>query len=370
MPTEETLADTINHWINYPILSNPLSAWFVAVVFATALYFGLRIAQRIVVGRLRKFDTLNARVGHLPDKLLADIRGWCILAFAIFAGSRVLALPQAAALGIKVFFVIAASLQILVTSRIVVDYVITHAMTRVKGQDGQPDPSIASASGIIRFMTMLVLGALLILFALANMGVEITPLITGLGIGGIAVALAAQSILGDVFGSLTILFDKPFLVGDFIVVGDKMGTVEQIGVKTTRIRALSGEQLVFANTDLMASRIQNFKRMAERRVSFAIGIAYETPVETVARVPAIIRECIEARKSVRFDRAHFKTLGTYALEFEAVYFVMANDPTTHMDHQQNINIDLMRRFAAEKIEFAYPTSVTIQRNDARPVGQS
>jgi small-conductance mechanosensitive channel len=354
---------TVGRWLGHPVLSNPLSAWLIAGVFAVALYFGLRMAQRVVVNRLRKYSRLTERVGNLPEKLLADVRWWCILVLAVFAASRVLALPSAAASAIRLAFIVAVSAQLLITSRIVVDFVIASALNRAKGADGQPDPSIASASGIIRFMTMLVLVSLLVLFALANMGVEITPLITGLGIGGIAVALAAQSLLGDVFGSLTILFDKPFLVGDFIVVGDKMGTVENIGVKTTRLKALSGEQLVFSNTDLLGSRIQNFKRMAERRVAFAIGIVYETPVEKVQRVPTILRECVMARESVRMDRAHFKSFGAYSLDFEVVYFVLSPQFNPFMDIQEAINLDIMRRFEAEGIQFAYPTAIEIQRRD-------
>jgi small-conductance mechanosensitive channel len=207
---------------------------------------------------------------------------------------------------------------------------------------------------------MLVLGALLVLLALANMGVEITPLITGLGIGGVAVALAAQSILSDVFGSLTILFDKPSLVGDFIIVGDKMGTVEAIGVKTTRVRALSGEQLVFANSDLLSSRIQNYKRMAERRVVFGVTVSRGTPPELAERAAQILKKSVQAREKVRFDRAHLMKFGAYGLEYEVVYYVLSPDYNVYMDIQQAINLDTMRAFAAAGIEFAFSTQIEVR----------
>jgi small-conductance mechanosensitive channel len=250
---------------------------------------------------------------------------------------------------------------LLITSRLVVDFVIGAIGAQHQAGDGQPDPSIVSASGIIRSVVMLTAGSVLVLLALANLGVEVTPLITGLGIGGIAVALAAQSILGDLFGSLTILLDKPFLVGDFIIVGDQMGTIEKIGIKTTRVRALSGEQLVFSNTDLLSSRIRNFKRMYERRVVFSVGVVYETPVEKLQRIPEIIRQSILTQPQTRFDRAHFNTFGAYSLNFEAVYFVTTPDYNRYMDIQQAINLELVRRFGEEHIEFAYPTQVEIYR---------
>jgi small-conductance mechanosensitive channel len=205
-----------------------------------------------------------------------------------------------------------------------------------------------------------------ILFALDNLGVAVTPMLTGLGIGGIAIALAVQNILGDLFGSVSILLDRPFVVGDSIQVGDKSGTVERIGIKTTRVRANSGEQLVFANTDLLASRVQNFKRMSERRVQFPIGIAYETPSDRIRALPALIRAAIEKQSPVRFDRCHLKSFGAYSLDYEAVYFVLTPDFKTYMDIQQAINFELFDLFAAQGIEFAYPTQAQVVKPTSTP----
>ncbi len=177
----------------------------------------------------------------------------------------------------------------------------------------------------------------------------------GLGVTGIAVALALQNILGDLFASLSIVLDKPFVVGDYIVVDTLQGTVERIGLKTTRVRSLSGEQIVFSNADLLKSRLRNFKRMQERRVAFTFGVTYQTPEALLTRIPGIVREVITPLPSTRFDRAHFQSFGEYALLFEVVYFVTTPDYALFMDIQQAINLGLLGRFRQEGIAFAYPT---------------
>ena len=213
--------------------------------------------------------------------------------------------------------------------------------------------------------------AFVVLLALENLGVDITALVTGLGIGGIAVALALQNILGDIFAYLTIIFDEPFATGDYLVVGDKMGTVERIGVRTTRLRSLSGEEIIFPNNDLLSSRINNYKRMQERRILFTIGVLYETPIEKVAKIPSIIREIVEAQENVRFDRSHFKGFGESDLTFETVYHVLSRDYGMYMDLQQAINLEIYKRFAEEGIGFPYPTrtlylnTATAEDNDVK-----
>ena len=172
---------------------------------------------------------------------------------------------------------------------------------------------------------------------------------------GIAIALAVQNILGDIFCSLSIILDKPFELGDFIIVGDLMGTIEHIGIKTTRLRSLSGEQLVFSNSDLVGSRIRNYKRMWQRRIVFEFGVTYQTPAAKVERIPGIVAEILGGQDRARLDRAHFKSYGNSALIFEVVYYVLEPDYNVYMDVQQAINLALMHRFEAEGIEFAYPT---------------
>ena len=180
-------------------------------------------------------------------------------------------------------------------------------------------------------------------------------MVAGLGVGGIAVALATQNILGDLFASLSIVLDKPFVIGDFLIVGDFMGSVEYVGLKTTRLRSLSGEQLVFSNTDLLGSRIRNYGRMYERRVVFKLGVTYQTPREKLSRIPAIIREAIETQDNSRFDRSHFQAYGDFSLNFESVYYIGSPDYNLYMDVQQAVNLRIHERFEEESIEFAYPT---------------
>lgn len=236
---------------------------------------------------------------------------------------------------------------------------------RIRATSTEADAPARQAVGrVIALGFRIVLWAVLFLVALANFGVDITALLAGLGVGGIAVALATQNILGDLFASVSILLDKPFVAGDFIVVGEFMGTVEHVGVKTTRVRSLGGEQIVFSNNDLLQSRLRNFKRMTERRVRFTLGVVYQTPTALLGQIPGILRGIVEAQPETRFERAHFAGFGDSALSFEVVYFLLSPDYNRYMDRQQAINLEVHRRFAAEGIEFAYPTqTVFVQRSE-------
>ena len=207
------------------------------------------------------------------------------------------------------------------------------------------------------FVARILVWAVVLLLALDNLGVQITALVAGLGIGGIAVALAVQNILGDLFASLSIVLDKPFVIGDFLIVDTYLGAVEHVGLKTTRLRSLSGEQLVFSNADLLQSRVRNYGRMFERRVVFSIGVTYQTPREKLKAIPGILRAAVEAQEKTRFDRSHFKDFGDYSLNFETVYYVLAPDYGIYMDVQQAINLRVHEEFEREGIEFAYPTQV-------------
>lgn len=215
--------------------------------------------------------------------------------------------------------------------------------------------SRAMTRGMISFVVRIALWVLVTLMLLDNMGLNVTALVTSLGIGGIAVALAVQNILGDLFASLSISIDQPFVIGDFIIVDELMGTVEHVGLKTTRIRSLGGEQIIFSNNDLLKSRIRNYKRMQERRAVFAIGVTYDTPPEQLEAIPKLIRAAIEEQNKVRFDRAHFKSFGASSLDFEVAYYLLNPDFNLYMDIQQAINLNLTRSFKERGIQFAFPT---------------
>jgi small-conductance mechanosensitive channel len=192
-------------------------------------------------------------------------------------------------------------------------------------------------------------------FLFDNLGYDLTAIIAGLGIGGIAIALAAQNILGDLFNYFVIFFDKPFEVGDFVVVDDKNGVIEHIGIKTTRIKTLSGEQLVFANSDLTSSRIHNFKRMQQRRVLFKIGVTYSTPLDKLTQIPSVIKEIVLEQDPVRFDRVHFQSYGDSSLTYEIVYYVLSSEYNTYMDIQQAINLRIYEEFQKMEVSFAFPS---------------
>lgn len=211
-----------------------------------------------------------------------------------------------------------------------------------------------SLSGILKIIKVVIWGVA-ITFLLDNLGFKISAVVAGLGIGGIAVALAAQTILGDLFSYFVIFFDKPFEIGDFIIIDTYLGTIEHIGIKTTRVRSLGGEQLVFANTDLTNSRVRNYKRMEKRRIVFKIGFIYQTTLEQLKEIPGIIRKVIEDIESAVYDRAHFASYGNFSLDFEIVYYVMSSDYNKYMDIQQEINFALKEEFEKRGIEFAYPT---------------
>lgn len=217
-----------------------------------------------------------------------------------------------------------------------------------------------SFKGILRVVKFILWSGAVIFF-LDNLGFKISAVIAGLGIGGVAIALAAQAVLKDLFSYFSILFDRPFEVGDFIIVGDLLGTIEYIGIKTTRIRSLGGEQLVFSNSDLTNSRVRNYKRMQKRRVVFKLGVVYSTPLKTLKEIPQIIAKAVKSIKGTVFDRAHFSSYGDFNLVFEVVYYVLSSDYNKYMDTQQEINFLIKEEFEKRGIEFAFPTQ-TIHLN--------
>lgn len=222
------------------------------------------------------------------------------------------------------------------------------------------EASNGTASRSIMTIARILVWVVASLFLLDNLGFDVNAVIAGLGIGGIAVALAAQTILGDLFNYFVIIFDQPFVEGDFIVVDEFKGEIEKIGIKSTRIRSLDGDMLIVSNSNLMSSRIRNFKRMAKRRAVFTFGVVYQTPAEKVQRIPDMVRQIILKNPKAVLDRAHFKAFGESSLDFEVVYHVLDREYGTYMDIQQEINLEIMRRFAEEGIDFAYPTQTVYE----------
>lgn len=232
----------------------------------------------------------------------------------------------------------------------VLEYSIEN-LVRSKNMDLTKQQSLKVISNVVK----IIVWSLAAIIILDNFGIKISGLMAGLGIGGAAVALASQAVLGDMFNYFTIFFDRPFAIGDFIIVDEYSGTVEHIGVKTTRIRSLGGEQLIFSNTDLTNSRVRNYKRMEKRRVLFQFGVSYETPLEILEEIPLIVRKIIEKFEDTVFDRAHFMKFGDFSLIYEVVYYVLSSDYNRYMDIQHEININLMREFKSRAISFALST---------------
>lgn len=217
------------------------------------------------------------------------------------------------------------------------------------------DRTATSSLAIIRFVARVAIWTIVLLLTLDNLGLDVTTLIAGLGIGGIAVALALQNVLGDLLASLSIALDRPFVPGEFVTVGEHMGTVEFIGIKSTRLRSLSGEQIVMSNADLLTSRLRNYGRMQERRAVFTLGVTYDTPRSRLAELPPLLRSIVEAEPGVRFERAHFAKFGPYSLDFEVVYHVLSADYDRYMDAQQSINLRIHEAFESRGVQFAFPT---------------
>ena len=334
------------------IYGNSVQSWALALAIALVVAAGLAIVTSFTVRRLQSLAGRTAnRLDDLVAAVLSRTRRFFLFAVALVAGAQVLLLPERARDIIQALAFGALLLQLAIWGNAAIGVTLTRYAERKMEEDAAGATTVA----FIGFLLRLGLWLLIALVALDTAGIDITALVAGLGIGGIAVALATQNILGDLFASLSIVLDKPFVIGDFVVVGDMAGTVEHIGLKTTRVRSLSGEQLVFSNNDLLSSRIRNFKRMEERRVLFTFGVLYETPDDLLERIPAIVREIIEGREETRFDRAHFARMAASALDFEVVYYMRIPDYNAYMDAQQAINLELLRRLAAIGVQFAYPT---------------
>jgi len=334
------------------ILGNSLLQWLLAVAALLLGYLLLRLAKRIAGHRL---VALAAKTETQWDDVVAraidKTKSLFLFVAALFIASQFLQLPERTQLIFHNLFIITLLFQ----AGIWVGVITISTLEQHRQRALKTNPAAATTINALGFLSRIVIWSVVLLVALDNMGIDVTALVAGLGIGGVAVALSVQNILGDLFASLSIILDKPFVIGDFLIVDDYMGGVEYVGLKTTRVRSLSGEQLIFSNSDLLKSRIRNYGRMFERRVVFNIGVTYDTPREKLRRIPEIIREAIEAEDKTRFDRSHFMKYGDYSLQFETVYYVLSPDYNLYMDRQQTIYFAIHEAFEQENIEFAYPT---------------
>ncbi len=343
--------------LSYEFLGNKLTYWIIGIVVAISLLIILRILKGLLV---HHFNILAQKTDTDIDDLIVDLLNktnfLLLFILSLYVGSYFLALPENIdKIKTGMAFVVIL-FQIAIWGSGIINYLVKKTFVT---KDTFQTTLTQTQTSAISFFGKFVLWSALFIIALQNLGINVTSLIAGVGIGGIAIALALQNILGDLFASVSIMLDKPFIVGDFIIVDEHAGNVENIGLKTTRVRSLSGEQLVFSNNDLLSSRIKNYKQMQERRILFTIGVTYDTPSEKLESIPIIIKEIIDKLEKTRFDRAHFKEFGDFSLNFEIVYYMLVPTYIDYVDAQQAINLELYRRFEKEEIEFAYPTQTIL-----------
>jgi small-conductance mechanosensitive channel len=348
----------LENFLNYVFLNNTISEYLIC---STVIIGGIIIATILRFIFFKKLkDALAKNEMEIDDILInASETPVTILLYylTVYLSLHLLDLPQQVFKGLKIFGGFLVVILIVKFVNALLNYGV-EAYLEKKEKDASRKQGMKTILGILKIIIWVIAGAIF----LDNLGFKISTLLAGLGIGGIAVALGAQAILGDLFNFFAIFFDKPFEIGDVITIGDFTGTVEHTGIKTTRLRSVNGEQVIFSNTDLTNSRIRNYKRMERRRVVLKLGVTYETSIEHLKNIPEIIKNIIKNEKQVTFDRAHFASYGDFSLNFEIVYFVENSDYNVYMDIQQKINLDIKEIFDKHKIEFAYPTQKLIINN--------
>jgi small-conductance mechanosensitive channel len=343
---------SLDSFTSLAIFQNTLLDWSIALIVA-AVIFAVLIALRRTVRRLhaRTLATEQLELVEIPFEILSRTTALFCVVLAAFLALQTLSMSART----EHVLTSVITLAIFFQSGIWLATAVAAWLDRKRRKHATQDRAAVSSLGVIGFIAQVTIWSIVVLLALDNLGVNITALVAGLGIGGIAVALAAQNILGDLFASLAITLDRPFVVGDFLIVDDHMGSVEYIGIKTTRVRSLGGELIVMSNADLIKSRMHNYGRMAERRVVFSFGVTYQTSADDVEAIPRLVRQIIETQQETRFDRCHFAKYGASSLDFEAVYYVLSPDYNRYMDIQQAINVAIYREFERHDLDFAYPT---------------
>lgn len=346
---------------------NTLATWLTAAGIYAAITLGLWLIERYALRAFTRFtrDTQTS-VDDLVAHVLGETKFGLILFVALFIASLALVLDPTVALVIRR----AAGIAIVVQGGLWANAAIAFWAQRFVDLMAGEDAEAVTLVSALSFVGRLAVWSVVLLLILDNFGIEVAALLAGLGIGGIAVALAAQNVLGDLLASLSIILDKPFVIGDYLVVGDYQGSVERIGLKTTRLRSLGGEQLVVGNSDLVKARIRNLGRMADRRGSLKLGVTYDTPRELLARIPGWIEEIVGAHEDVRFDRCHLSGFADSAVEFDTVFHMTVPAYDRFMDARQAMLLAIHERFDRHGVEFAYPTQVVYtipaKAGDARP----
>ncbi len=333
------------------LFGNSLSRWMLAAGVAAAVFIVLLLVRRLVRSQVERLaKTPESELMELPLQVVARTSLLFIFLVAFFAGLHALDLPESFLVPLRTGLMVVVFWQ----AGLWGSTAVRATLQRRANRQMAVNRAAVGTLGIISFVARLTIWALVLLLTLDNIGIEIRPLLAGLGIGGIAVALATQNVLSDLFASLAITLDRPFVVGDSLAIDEFSGTVEYIGVKSTRLRSVNGEQIIMPNANLMNSRMRNHSRLRERRVVLTISVNLDTPVAKLEAIPGVIRALIEEHADTRFDRAHFAKIATASFDFEAVYFVTIPNYARHMDILQTINLKLLQHFEREGIEIADP----------------
>ena len=331
-------------------LDNSILQWGIALLAFLVTFTILPFIRGYVRTLRKRYAATRHPIALEIVSLFADRTSvWFLWALALWIAETLLVVPQRVDRVFDHAMLVLTALQVGMWAHAAVGYLLHHR--RGVSQDADLTGSLA----IVNFVAGVAIWTLVLLLALDNLGVNITALVAGLGIGGIAVALAVQAVLGDLLASLSIALDKPFVVGDVLNIGGVTGRVEKIGISSTRLRSIDGEQVIVANADLLKSRIHNYGRMFERRVLFKCGVAYDTPREKLEKIPALVEEAVRQHDKTRFERSHFVAFGDFALQFETVYFVLDADYLRYANIQQAINLRLHEEFGRRGVQFALST---------------
>jgi len=343
----------LNTFLQLSFAGNTIGAYITALLIFFLVYIVLQLFRKNVLKKLRR---LAKKTKTDFDDLLIEIvlalgTPLYLLLAAGFALQFIQSPPLVKSIGYWISLGVIVYSAVKALSR-VIDYFFEKIIKKRLEEDSTFDSSIIKLLGkglraVIWFVALLLVAQ--------NLGYDITALIAGLGIGGIAVAFALQGILSDIFASFSIYFDRPFQTGDFIIVGDEMGTIKHIGLKSTRIQTLQGEELVMSNKELTEARIHNYKRMERRRIGFRFGVLYDTPTKKLRQIPQMVKDIVAAQELADVDRVHFTEFGDFSLNFQVMYYMNTPDYTAYMDTQQAINLAIKEKFEQENIEFAYPT---------------
>lgn len=350
-------------WMQQFLFGNTLHSYYIALLTFIAVWAALLFLRTFLKSKVKHLAEQNqSAYWQLCYELLRDIRRIFYPAMAMYVASRRLDFPPVTGKWLSIFFLSVLVLQfVMFTSELIVFF-----LTR-NSSGNSCDLRTRNTNRNIVLLVRFTLWAAGILFVLDNAGFNVATFIAGLGIGGVAIALASQAILGDTFSSFAISMDKPFVPGDYIVVDEFQGTIEIIGLKTTRIRSLTGELLVFSNSDLCKSRVRNFKQMIERRITAKIGVTYDTSPENLRKLPDLLKLIVESTAKTRLERVHFATYGDFALIFDVVYYVLSREIMDSMDAQQEINFKIFDEFNKAGISIAFPTQTIQLQTNKLPV---